>query len=246
MTQSSKLASAFAALAVGLFAAQAGAGTGQDSCTAGACDSANATSVASAAGGGGADALTLEPVHILDVETAADTDTGWYGAITGGYTFPDDAEVSAGAVSVDIPLDDGFHVTGAVGTNVGVFRLEAEGGYRANDIDVTGVDGEITAITAMGNIFYDHALADAIDLYVGAGVGVGFIDFESESGGVSTDDSDTVLAYQFMVGLAVYTNDNFAITGGYRLWTASDAEIEGVDVEMPLVHTAELGVRFEF
>ena len=37
----------------------------------------------------------------------------------------------------------------------------------------------------------------------------------------------------------------FAITGGYRLWTASDTEIEGVDVEMPLVHTAEIGVRFE-
>jgi opacity protein-like surface antigen len=216
-----------------VFASQAGAGTDASSCTAGACDSAT-PAVATAAG---SDAMTLEPVHVLDVETAADTDTGWYASVMGGYTFPDDAEVEG----FDVPLDEGFSVAGAFGTNMGVLRVEAEAAYRTNDVDVTGVDGEISSISVMGNVLYDHPLADAIDLYVGGGVGVAFVDVEDDT----SSDDDTVLAYQFLVGLAFYTSDNFAITGGYRLWTASDLDLDGVDVGMPLVHTAEIGVRFE-
>ena len=236
MTHPSKLISAaLAAAVVGMFAGQASAGSGQ-TCTGGACDStAPAASVATVPA---ADALTLDPVHVMDVETAADTDTGWYASVMGGYTFPDDAEVEG----FDVPLDEGFSIVGAVGTNVGAFRVEGEAGYRVNDVDVTGASGDISAISVMGNALYDHPLTDALDLYVGGGVGVAFVDVED---GDESDD-DTVLAYQFLVGLAFYTSDNFAITGGYRLWTTSDLDLSGVDVDVPLFHTAEIGVRFEF
>jgi opacity protein-like surface antigen len=86
-------------------------------------------------------------------------------------------------------------------------------------------------------------LADAIDLYVGGGVGAAMVELDDGDG---NSEDDTVLAYQFLVGLAFYTSDNFAITGGYRLWTTSDLEIDEVDVDVPLYHTAEIGVRFEF
>ena len=235
MTHPSKMISAaLAAAAVGMFAGQAIAGSGQV-CTGGACDSAAPAAVVAAPA---PDALTLEPVHVMDVETAADTDTGWYASVIGGYTFPDDAEVEG----FDVPLDEGFSIAGAVGTNVGVFRVEGEGAYRVNDVDVAGTNGDISAISIMGNALYDHALTDALDLYVGGGLGVAFV--EADDGDDS--DDDTVLAYQFLVGLAFYTSDNFAITGGYRLWTTSDLDLSGVDVDMPLYHTAEVGVRFEF
>lgn len=238
MTHLSQIAgAAVAAVALGVFAVGASAGTGASSCTAGACGM-KSPAVAST----GSDALTLQPVHLLDVETAGDSDGGWYAAITGGYTFPDDAE----SEGFDIPLDEGFSVTGAIGTDLGAIRVEGEGSYRENDLDVAGIDGDISAISVMANVLYDHPIADAVDVYVGAGVGAAFVDFEATGGGLTTDDDDTVLAYQFLAGLALYTSDNFAITGGYRLWTTSDLEFEGADVDAPLVHTAEIGVRFDF
>jgi opacity protein-like surface antigen len=228
------MSAAVAAVVVGMFVGRADAGSGQ-TCSAGACDSAAPASVVAAEKPG--DALTLDPVHIMDVETAADTDTGWYGAVIGGYSFPDDLEVEG----FDVAMDEGFAVLGALGTNLGVIRVEAEGGYRMNDVDEPGTEGEVTAISVMGNVLYDHPIADAIDLYVGGGVGVAFVELEN-----GESDDDTVLAYQFLAGLAFYTSDNFAITAGYRLWTTSDLEIEGADIGMPLYHQAEVGVRFEF
>ena len=90
----------------------------------------------------------------FDLTTASDPsasyDTGLTGLASGGYKF-----------------ESGL-------------RLEAELGYRTSDVDeVSGAngDGDVSALSLMGNALYDFDLGSPITPYIGIGLGVAQVDF---------------------------------------------------------------------
>jgi len=68
--------------------------------------------------------------------------TGFYGGVSGGYTFFNDLDASeittaTGAASGNyiVDMEGGWAGLANLGYNFGGFRLELEGGYRQSDID---------------------------------------------------------------------------------------------------------------
>ena len=99
---------------------------------------------------------------------AANATEGWYGRVDAGYSvdgsLDGDIDDGFGAVDFDVDLDDNW--MGAAGLGYAFsngFRFEGELAYRNNDwgpfeetsfIDDT-LNGEATALSLMGNLFYD-------------------------------------------------------------------------------------------
>jgi len=112
-------------------------------------------------------------------------------------------------------------------------RVEGELNYRENDLDeftvrepgslaallppelrqnpaaldslrgTSPIDGDLSAVSLMANLYYDVDLGPGLKPYVGGGVGLSRISVAvGSSGRQLTDDDDTVFAYQIGAGLA--------------------------------------------
>lgn len=118
-------------------------------------------------------------------------------------------------------------------------------GYRYNDwmrADVTvdwagkydtGLAGDLSTVTVLGNLYYDFANESAFTPYVGAGAGYGWV-----NNGVNGDDSG--FAVGLAAGVAVDLTQNLALDVGYRF---RDTFISGAN---PLEHQVTAGLRFSF
>lgn len=94
----------------------------------------------------------------------------------------------------------------------------------ADSIGGTAGNGDVTALSAMINGFYDFHLDGALTPYIGAGIGGAQIEVNGLSpvGTTSISDEDTVLAYQAMLGVAFSLNESVSLTADYRYFGASD------------------------
>ncbi len=139
------------------------------------------------------------------------------------------------------------------------FRYEVEGAFRTNDFDLSedlqsalggDVEGDFHAISAMGNVYVDVPVTERVEIYVGGGIGVAFVTVDltlnSGFGTFSDEVDDTVVAYQFLIGAAFRVRERVSITTGYRMWSTGNLEFDFTEFEAPVVHTAEIGLRFEF
>jgi len=185
-------------------------------------------------------------------------------------------------------LGTGLNVLGAVGCDYGNYRLEAEIGYQQNKLksgldDVDGVvqyyplegsrydmRGDITALSLMGNGYYDVHLGGGVDFYVTAGVGVAQVSFKDTNFTNSYDpvynvlydnpdpgynDHETTLAYQIGAGLAFPVADNVKLDLRYRYFATTDftysndlsnsTVASGMNTNI-VSHSALLGLRVEF
>jgi len=87
----------------------------------------------------------------------------------------------------------------------------------------------------------------------GGGVGAAFVS-GNISGSVDNgstiitlrEDDDVVLAYQLMTGFAFKLDDRVLLDVGYRLWNSQDPTFGTGSYDSPLIHIAEIGVRFRF
>ncbi len=77
-----------------------------------------------------------------------------YFAGSAGLSISTDVDFPGGNIS----FDPGWNITGALGYDMGMFRVEGEIGYRMIDVDevtIGGVlfpaDGDVTALTFMAN-----------------------------------------------------------------------------------------------
>ncbi len=190
---------------------------------------------------------------------------GWYVGIEGGANWVDDNDgfvaFSTGFFTVPdtISFDTGWSVLATVGYGFDKnWRLELEGGYRSNDVDLlstffasTTSSGDLTQISLMANVLFDVPLTDRLDFTIGAGAGAVY----SEFGGpfASSDDSDTNFAYQGIAGLSYAVTDRLDLTLTYRYLHVNDPEFTVArgpfvdtyafdDVEN---HTVSIGLRYD-
>lgn len=119
------------------------------------------------------------------------------------------------------------------------------------------LSGDISALTFMGNVYYDFDLGSGWKPYVGGGLGVASISLESKSASGTTlaDDKDTVFAYQAGggVGYEFAASEDHAITVSldWRYFRTADPTFKGAvtgaefDTEIG-GHEVSAGLRYGF
>ncbi|GAA3695326.1 hypothetical protein GCM10022268_02500 [Sphingomonas cynarae] len=187
-------------------------------------------------------------------------DKSWYVGVEGGAMIVEDIDyditgaTAAATGTGTVDHDYGFDVDGVVGYDFGGFRLETEVGYRratvdgfssttttprfnaagvrsdaaAGSYDVAG--GRSSALSFMLNGLLDFGDDDAIQGFVGGGVGVARVQVNY---GLNTqrdfvDDSDTVFAWQALAGIRAPLTENIDATLKYRFFNAENVKL--VDV----------------
>ena len=182
-------------------------------------------------------------------------------------------------------VDDGWTFTGALGWALADgLRAEGEIGYRTNDIGSMHVlepgslvallppgappaaaallknrrqiiDGNITSLTLMANLYYDMEMGGAVTPYIGGGIGLARLAVEARSadGRLLVDDDDMVPAWKLGGGLGY----RLAEAGGwpvtisldYRYYATGDptftGSLTGTDFDTEQSgHLIGIGLRF--
>jgi OmpA-OmpF porin, OOP family len=97
-------------------------------------------------------------------------------------------------------------------------RVELEGVFRQNTTYFTGLgtfgtfntSRNLNQVAVMANLLYDFAPGAAITPYIGAGAGVAFVDGINIFGS-TTDLSNTVFAYQGIIGVGLNVDSNLRV-----------------------------------
>jgi outer membrane protein OmpA-like peptidoglycan-associated protein len=174
---------------------------------------------------------------------AQDMSSGTYGPYLrgeGGWNHLQDMSFhgSSTALAGSSSFDEGYILGGALGYGFGQYRLELGLDYRHNDVDnlhigntgafpaaVAGSHsggGSATSVVGMFNGYMDlpwrTSMMPQIVPYIGAGVGVASVNFNSVKSGSTTiiDDSDAMPAIQAMAGLRYQINDKWGVGLEYR------------------------------
>ena len=163
-----------------------------------------------------------------------------------------DPDLSAmGILGAEISFDNGVGATLASGVTTDILRFEGEFSYRKNDMDeisisapVSGsipVNGEVEAMSLLANVYKDIDTGSAIKPFLGLGIGFSRVDGDMEG----DSESDTVFAYQVILGTGIAMNESTSIDISYRYFATSDPEFDTTTVEYA-THNFMLGVRFAF
>ena len=166
-----------------------------------------------------------------------------------------DRTVSGAAVGeLDTKLGYGANAVAGYQFDTGI-RIEGEINYRRNSADTfnnANSDGRLNSWGLMGNLIWEYDNPSGIYPYIGAGLGgarVSANDF-SNLGGAALDDSDVVLAYQGIAGVAFALNPRLSLTAEYKYFRTSDPEFENANnarVTMDYAnHSAVIGLRYRF
>lgn len=140
--------------------------------------------------------------------------TGFVGGAFGGHTEFDD--------TFDVDQRAGFLVGATFGYDdlfpgpAGDFRFEAEVSHRSQDLKGPPGD-EISVTTLMGNVWYDFYVRGPLVPYLGAGMGVGFLD---EAG------DETGFVFQLGGGLTYHMNPRWFLGVNYR-YLVADFDVSG-------------------
>lgn len=178
-----------------------------------------------------------------------------------GYAVADDFETDVG---VEASIKNGYALTGALGRSFGALRGEIEGSYRRSKVDqaralgvVVEGKGEVSALSAMANIYFNPALElGPVRPYIGGGVGVSrFRARDVEAVGVPgvppLSGTETGFAWQLMAGVGLPLSDQTTLSAGYRYFATPDvkanvASLGSVEVDGLGLHVGEIGLRFRF
>lgn len=164
-----------------------------------------------------------------------------YGFVFGGVTFEGasdfDGVIGGAANSVDTDYDAGGQFGLGVGATLAPnFRAEIELSYSEQDADAIffsgngagaeiNVGGGLRTTTLFANALYDFETNGPITPYIGAGLGVAFVEQDLVYGpGVRVSDDDTVFATQLIAGGAYDLSDSLALTADVRYRRLFDIE----------------------
>jgi opacity protein-like surface antigen len=144
--------------------------------------------------------------------------------------------------SAERSYDSGYALNGAAGLNSGPYRIEAELGYKKNDISHSSAS--VSMMTYMANGYYDLELPVApVKPFIVAGVGVANIE---DKIGSFVSASDTVLAFQVGAGAAFSVAPMVNLDAEYRYFATSDPELTGHQLYSIGTHNVSLGLRVGF
>jgi opacity protein-like surface antigen len=195
-------------------------------------------------------------------------DKGFYVALRSGGVILNDADFDYMADDGEAKFDAGWLIGGAVGyAHTNGLRFELETLYRENDNDALelagdeeDLEGKITALTVMFNLYYDADLsgpesksvvATRLKPFVGAGFGLAIVDFDGSSATIGKVDAyDPVLAYQFMIGLNYWITPEVSADLRYALLGTQELLFEDEvknDIEVKYLSQAIMvGLRYRF
>ena len=190
-------------------------------------------------------------------------DKAWYVGVEGGAMIVEDIhfDITTGTTNTkdaaQVDHEYGYDVGGNVGYDFGMFRIEAEVGYKSAAVDAWrstvatplftasgaaqpggarpgtygGAGGKTTALSFMLNGMLDFGDDDGLQGFVGGGVGVARVKAQKYAlsrGDSFLDDSDTVFAWQAIAGVRAPITDNIDATLKYRFFNAENVKL--VDV----------------
>lgn len=155
-------------------------------------------------------------------------------------------------------------------------RSEIEVAFRSNDINSTGSpidfigdgfdaailtaagtneeqrDGSVNATSLMKNFFIDFENTTRFTPYVGAGLGLSYVDIEfgqssSIDGEATFQDGEGLFSYQAIGGVATRVNSFTDFVVEYRFLGTSEVEFDGLDQSLAYnTSTLFLGAKFEY
>ncbi|WDI32943.1 P44/Msp2 family outer membrane protein [Hyphococcus flavus] len=191
------------------------------------------------------------------------TDVGWETDFDTGYAVSGAIGKSYGAFRGEIEI---AYQTNDVGTHTGVtaagIALDGEDagvlitgspnlGVTVGDLVADG-QGDLSNLFVMANVFYDFDTGGPLKPYIGAGVGVGFVDVDySPSATPIIQDDATAFAYQGIAGLAYEVSPATDLFVAYRYRATTDVSVEAdlfsadFDIENR-ASLVEAGLRFRF
>jgi len=162
-----------------------------------------------------------------------------------------DSDFDAGPLSGEFTFDSGIGFVAALGSSVeSGARAEVELAYRKNDFDevkVDGlgkadIDGDISSLALMGNIYYDFSTEGGFYPFIGAGLG--FANIEADFDDIGSED-DTEIAYQVILGGSFTSSIGLSIDLQYRYFATNDPGFDGLDAEYG-THNLMIGLRQSF
>lgn len=181
----------------------------------------------------------------------------WYaGGMVGLSVLHDSTNTFSGGGTTKTEYDAGigFGFVGGYefGNNI---RSELEISYRINGADrqlpgSTALNGSTSALAFMGNGYYDFNMGQFAP-YLGLGLGFARVSADIDSGGTQiVDDSDIVLAYQFIGGVGYSITPKVVLMLDYRIFGTTDPELTTVgnakfDAEY-FTQNIMLGARYRF
>jgi len=205
--------------------------------------------------------VLISMVFLLNISTAfaqeQEKSNGLYVKAFGGLSSWSDSDVEADSGgSADLKTESTFGVGAEIGMNSDSgFAVGLEYSYRNFDGDslkinntniVYNLEGEafmktllanIYYETLLANIYYEYDLGNSFKPYVGAGLGLAWVE----------DAKNTEFASQVTAGLAYEATDNIDLFGGYKYLSVSDVEHESVPVTVEVdVHNFEVGIKYSF
>ena len=179
-------------------------------------------------------------------------DGAWYVELDGGPMIVEDIEFDLPAATNAVHVDHhkGYDFGGIVGYDFGFIRLEAEGSYRAADIQdlqigaagvlgapggfiyrntTLGADGDSSVLSFMVNALADFGDDDGLQGFVGGGVGVARTKFDGvtvdTAGAGFLDDSDSGFAWQLLAGVRAPLTDSIDVGLKYRFFNTADNDV---------------------
>jgi opacity protein-like surface antigen len=185
------------------------------------------------------------------VQAASHYVSGMGGVSRMNNMTPEEAyQGGSGNASSNLDTGSGIHALGAIGCDYGNYRLEAEIGYQKNKLK-SGVDyvdgmvqyhplegsrydmrGDVSALSLMGNGYYDVHLGGGVDFYATAGVGIAQVSFHDMNFAHNYDPTNNVL----------YDNPN----PGYNDHATTLAYQLGAGLAFPLSHNVKLDLRYRY
>ncbi|ASQ46477.1 outer membrane protein [Legionella clemsonensis] len=195
---------------------------------------------------------------------------GWYASVFGGYTYiPDNLTNTTNYSYYSFPFlrahpsyNGGWNGGGRIGYQSMPLRYEAEvtyvyanlSGFKINNINQRGVEGETTGTFAMANVYYDFPeTVPCIAPFLGVGLGYGYVTARLNSSGplilggpaVATrfKVDDGVFAYQATGGFTYNFAENYAVNLAYRYIGTERADGFGKVFQ---AHLASVGAIYRF
>jgi outer membrane protein OmpA-like peptidoglycan-associated protein len=203
---------------------------------------------------------TVAAVSIAAAQQSEARNQGWYIGLEGGGTWVDDnsalwdADPTPG-FPVSLDFDTGWAVLATVGYGFdNHWRIELEGGYRHNDMDVTGatnrLGGDFEELSLMVNVLYDVPLTEKLAFTVGVGVGADYAQFDDRT---MQEDEDWNFAYQGIVGFSYEISNRFDLTLTYRYLHVDEPDyvaphaghIDSYALDDVEKHTVSIGLRYD-
>jgi opacity protein-like surface antigen len=184
----------------------------------------------------------------------------WYAEAGAGVAFQAETDLNQLGIPFSTDYDTGFIVSGSLGRQSEIIRLEAELVYFQNDYDSISVlglsaplDGDLSFVGGLVNIFYDFETGGPWRPFIGAGAGYAQVSINDAStvGIPFADDGDSAFAYQFKLGVSYQYSATTDFLISYRYLGSEELEFtdafgfpfssDGVQS-----HSLEVGLRFRF